>query len=480
MTAVTDKTGQRRGEPHKGARSSRPFDWTTAFGWIGTLPNTDNIPASLYRQMSETDETISAGLEFIELTCLAHLGDYKNPNPRAQAYIEDMWSYCHTSFQQAVSEILSALRYGFSVLELVIRPGNGKLWLDELPGIKAETVHFVAETDPKKQNYGRVTGIKQITDMSKVIDRENLAIYSHRGYNSNPYGNSRLKPIYKNWVLKNALLKGWGVALEAYGSPIAIGKTSNAGQAENVNGESQSRQRQMLTQLSNLQGGSALVLDLADEVELLQAKISIGQDFERAQNHLNKCCLRGLLIPALLFEPTDIGSFALGSKHFELFLRSIGRLLMDVKRVLLDQVYRPMLWANFGTNCPVGDFVTQKLEEEDLKLWSEVVFAMKQCGFVNPKDLNEYNRIRSIFNWPAIKDKSEMPQDLEPSTASGAGDNGQVAGEISGGTEGTNTKRPEANPHAPKGPQGRAAAGEPTTKLSVSQTNGYLEGYHNA
>lgn len=475
MAAVTDKTGQRRGEPHKGARSSRPFDWTTAFGWLGVLPNSDNIPASLYRQMSETDETISAGLEFIELTCLAHLGDYQNPNKRARDYIEDMWSYSHTPFQQAVSEVLSALRYGFSVLELVTRPGNGRVWLDELPGIKAETVHFIPQTDPKQQNYGRIIGIKQTTDMSKVIETKDLAIYTHRGYNSNPYGNSRLKSIYRNWVLKNALLKNWGVALEAYGSPIALGKTANASQTENADGVGQSRAQQLLTQLSNLQGGSALVVDTEDQVELVQARISIGNDFERAQNHLNKCMLRGLLIPALLFEPTDIGSFALGSKHFELFLRSIGRLLLDVKRVLLDQVYRPLLWSNFGTNCPVGDFVTQKLEEEDLKLWSEIFFAMTQSGYLSARRLDDLNAVRSKFNVDKVTEL--LPEPLK-TPGSAQGDNGQVSGRVAGGTEGTNVGRPQATPQRPTGPQGRAAAGEATSKLSVSEQNGYLEGYH--
>lgn len=477
MAGLTDKTGQTRKTPHKGARQSRPFDWTTAFGWMGTLPNSDNIPASLYRQMSETDETISAGLEFIELTCLAHLGDYQNPNKRARDYIRDMWAYSHTPFQQAVSEILSALRYGFSVMELVTRPNGSLIWLDELPGIKAETIHFIAETDPAKQNYGRITGIKQTTDLSKQISREDLAIYSHRGYNSNPYGNSRLKSIYKNWVLKNALLKNWGVALEAYGSPIALGKTANASQMENADGVGETRSQQLLSQLSNLQGGSALVVDNEDTVELVQAKISIGNDFERAQNHLNKCMLRGLLIPALLFEPTDIGSFALGSKHFELFLRSIGRLLLDVKRVLLDQVYRPLLWANFGTNCPVGDFVTQKLEEEDLKLWSEIFFAMTQSGYLSARRLEDLNTVRSKFNVDTV---TELLPEAPKAPSDSQGDNGQVSGEVAGGTEGTNTGRPQATPQRPSGPQGRAAAGAPTSKLSVSDQNGYLEGYQHA
>lgn len=479
MDAVTDKTGQRRETPHKGARSSRPFDWTTAFGWNGLLPNPDNIPASLYRQMAETDETISAGLEFIELTCLAHLGDYQNPNKRAQDYINTMWEACNSPFQQVVSEILSALRFGFSVMELVLRPGNGRIWLDELPGIKAETVWFVPQTDPTAQDFGRVTGIKQVTDMTKVIPRKDLAIYTHRGYNSNPYGQSRLKSIYKNWVLKNALLKNWGVALEAYGSPIAVGKTANANQAENVNGTGKSRGEQMLTQLSNLQGGSSLVVDLADSVEFLQAKISIGNDFERAQNHLNKCQLRGLLIPALLFEPTDIGSFALGSKHFEMFLRSIGRLLMDVKQVLVYQVYRPLLWTNFGTNCPLGEFVSQKLEEEDLKLWSEIFFALTQSGFINKRKLDDYNSVRAKFNMAPATSLEDLPAEAPmPASGSGQNDNGRPSGQVSGGTEGTNTKNPEANPHAPKGPQGRAAAGDTGHKLSASDKNGYLEGFN--
>lgn len=59
--------------------------------------------------------------------------------------------------------------------------------------------------------------------LNKVI------LYTHNGKFGNPYGTSRLKRCYKNWKIKDVILKAWALTCERYGSPYTIAKTTGYG-----------------------------------------------------------------------------------------------------------------------------------------------------------------------------------------------------------------------------------------------------------
>lgn len=407
MAVVTDKTGQRHEQPTVGARQSSPLEGFLPFFrqfLAGNLVNPDNIPPCVYRRMQETDETVSAGIDFIQLTVTAHLGRYINPNRRAQAYIDELWWHCHSSLEQVVEEILQALVFGWSVGEKVLRAGVNRIWLDDIPFLAPESTTIAIEGDPGAQGFGRVTGFSQRSGFDAELPLSKMVYYAHRVRNSNVYGQSRLKPAYKSWVLKDVLLKDYGLAMSTYGSPIGVGQVQNLHQQElDDDGSITTSGKRMLKTLKGLSGGSAVVHGPAESISLEQAKISVGKDFKEAEDHLNKCILRAMLIPALLFEPTDIGSFALGNKHFEIFMRSIGRIVKDVQRVVLLQIYQPLLWINFGLKVPLGRFESIQLEEEDLKLWSEIYSSLVTHGFLSDQEADDVNAVRARFNLAPAK-----------------------------------------------------------------------------
>lgn len=469
MAVLTDKKGK-RGMPTVGARSSTPFEgFLPVFQSFleSNIANPDNLGADIYRRMLETDETVSSGIDFISSTVVPHLGEYTNTNRKAQKYIDSLWMNCYTSLEQVIEELILALVFGWAVGELVLRQEDGRIWLDDVPFLLPESTTIAIESNPKAQNFGRVRGFKQKNGSGQELPKDRMVYWAHRIRNSNPYGQSRLKPAYKSWFFKDVFLKDWGRALSTFGSPIAVAEMTNPKtQDVDASGNPTTTGQNMLTTLQNLSGGSSIVHGIGDKIRLEQAKVSVGKDFESGENHLNKCILRALLIPALLFEPTDIGSFALGSKHFEIFMRSIARIVKDLHRVLLLQIYRPLLTLNFGPKCPLGEFKAQVLEEEDLKLWAEILFSLVSAGFMSKRELDDLNAGRAKFNLkPLTKlpepDPSapEAPQDgaggqdpnLPPQTDRG----GQVAGKTADGREGSTTNQPRPGGRTPTKPQGR-------------------------
>ena len=130
MAVLTEETGQQHETPTVGARGSTPFDgFLPVFQAFiqSNIANPDNLGADIYRRMLETDETVSSGIDFIGSTVIPHLGEYTNPNKRAQKYIDSLWLNCATSLEQVVEELIMALVFGWAVGEIVLREGDGKI-----------------------------------------------------------------------------------------------------------------------------------------------------------------------------------------------------------------------------------------------------------------------------------------------------------------------------------------------------------------
>ena len=314
---------------------------------------------------------------------------------------------------------------------------------------------------PGYANYGQVLGGKQTKftgPFEPYIPSDKLAVYSHNSLYGNPYGSSRLKSIYAPYVMKKETLLQWGRTLERYGTPapLAHGAGSlNAVESDYLDASKQTTVgANILAMLNNLAENTAAVLPEGVTVTLMEAKDALGQDFERAQNHFNKCMLRGLLIPALLFEPTDIGSFALGKKHFEIFIRSINNLVKEIQRMLMREIIEPLLGWNFGPSMPLGGFRTQLLEEEDLKLWSEIFFSLTTAGYLLPELRDDSDMVRDRIGLKPLSDEDlkKVADDASARSRKASGENmaTSLATDAAGLTRAAQWPRPRL-PGSPKG-----------------------------
>ena len=459
---------QPQSPPQTGARQSRPLaaldHYFAGVHGKAEFVNPDNLPTTVYKRMFETDETVQAAIEFIQLTTFAQLGSYEHPNARVTTYLKEFWERCATPFEDAVRETLDALWAGFAVQERVLDYQDGKLWLAEFPALDQVDVRFFLDTGEGSKTKGRVVGVSQDYSLfsaaltkspgEPAISAERLAIFTHRGRNGNLYGMSRCKGVYKHWVQKDVLTHAGGAGMERYGVPLAIGFCASPNNpVQDADGARTTQGKQMLKALQQLAALGVIVLQKDQEdVRIVTPGDGIAAQFKIAVDQANKLIMRGMLLPSLMMEPTDIGSFALGSKHFELFLKGIRRLVLDLRRFYHTQVYAPLIGYNFGAaQAKLGRWVAQEMDEEDLSIWSDIFYKAFTTGFLRPDaELDDANLCRKII--PGAKDWTKLPPaKTGPAGAptSGVTDpNPQAPADAKPGV-------PRPGAKVPKGPQGR-------------------------
>lgn len=142
---------------------------------------------------------------------------------------------------------------------------------------------------------------------------------------------------------------------------------------------------------------------------LAQISRSVGSDFEAVENHCNRVMLRGILVPILLLDNTDVGSYALGQRHFDMFLMGLKHLLLQATEALLEQLIRPLIELNFGPQDAWGYFQTAPLEPEDLKLWSDIFTGLANVGFVSAEHPPDRNAVREKFGLDPIEEGTPWP-----------------------------------------------------------------------
>ena len=120
--------------------------------------------------------------------------------------------------------------------------------------------------------------------------------------------------------------------------------------------------------------------------------------------------MRGLLIPSLLFESGDVGSYALGSEHMELYQQGINAILLNLTETILEQLIRPLIVWNFGAQESWG-FFNIKESKTEVASWSSILLNMLQTGVIDRNNLDDLNFVRSRIGMDLL---DELPSDMAP------------------------------------------------------------------
>lgn len=388
----------------------------------GFLPPADPLPE--FRELTITDSTISACLDFIQLAISARIGEYCHKNEEIQDFIRLNFELIDGSLIDIYRNLLNCLWAGFSVLEIVTVFQGGKLYLHSLPEIPAESVFFHICQEKGALNYGQIDNIVQNYGLPNQIDipPEKCIIMRNNipgSISQSPYGESRIKCIYGIVKAKKYLEENWARTLAKYGSPIVKYKLANANQevinpeykpgsrAEEYITAEKAAEKQILRQ-EQLQGW---IYEEGQEIDLLFPPAAIGDNFRSAVEYYNRMIMRGLLIPSLVMDNGDVGSYALGEKHFELWQMSIDSLLQNVTEVLLEQLIRPLIVYNFGPQENFGYFRTNETKEE-LRSWADIYSKITPLGVIDYARLSDVNTIRQNLGFDVFTEE-EFSEILE-------------------------------------------------------------------
>jgi SPP1 gp7 family putative phage head morphogenesis protein len=291
-------------------------------------------------------------------------------------------------------EILTAMDFGYSITEKVwkiINKGEfkGKIGLKALKTRRPDNFDFdVDEHDNLKPN-GVVQGLRAGT--AKYFPKEKFIIYSHGKEFDNFYGSSDLRAVYRSYWSKDILIRFWNMWLERFPAPFIIGWYPE--------GTSSTRRTNLLNILKRLQIATAAILPDNLEVEIKEMKDVGHAVFKEAITFHNTSMARGILCPDLIgyTETTGPGSYALGKKHFDVFLFVLEQLGKELEEtVMLEQLIKQLVDYNYDVDL-YPQFKFETLREEDMEARAKIVDILIKAGLIDPTE----SWVRDYLSLPA-------------------------------------------------------------------------------
>jgi len=354
---------------------------TTNWDQLSALAyNPDEIGIATYKEMMK-DAQVRAGFNLIKFATMSRnwkvvFSEKEKKSEEIVSFIRHVFDHMDGRLDGGIANIVTALPYGFSVTELVfkiVRDGKfkGKIGLKKMKGLDPDTITF------KTDKYGNLKKVLQNTDVyseqSIKLPIERLIIYTNEKEFGNYYGTSRLRSIYKNWFVKNAVIKFWNIALERFGMPMLIGKVPSSKDLE-----------EMKNVLENAQAKTSLATVEGWEVQALETGIgrSSGGDYSNCIEYHNNQILKGLIVPGSLLGDTPGGSFAKSKVGFDLFQLMLKSLEIDLCGIIEEYLIKPLIVLNYGEMDSYPQFVFEPLTKAEFLELAKVFALLVRNGVV--------------------------------------------------------------------------------------------------
>lgn len=388
---------------------------TTFFMFDNAISNPDWYRILDYERMVETDETIGAGIDFMIMSVINKLDRYVNESDKKiEDFVNDCFEQMQDSLPLYIRDILSALWAGYSATEIVWKASGSNIVPDYLATYHPRTIYFNVNRDTGRLLDDGVTQYRWYSGSPVILPSNKVIIYTHNKKFGNPYGESQLKRVRKNWILKDPLLKMWVNALDKFGTPL-LAALINDPDAEFPDPDNPEKMVSNIEYsarlLANVQNGTGLVLahgqngeKPTDVKSLTTGGQGMSEGFFTAVTYLNKMMLRGLLVPSLIFdEGQRQGSYALGQAHFDIYQMMLDSIFKQVNEVLIEQLVRRMIEYNFGPQKDYGSFPEKEMNETDRKVMADIFLEMTNAGYLRPEVQEHLDHVCETLNFPSIK-----------------------------------------------------------------------------
>ena len=289
-------------------------------------------------------------------------------------FVEAVFNNMESEISEYLREMLTAIVYGFSVAEIIIKPldfeGSEKWGIDSLNVYDPDDLTIL-----RNRNTEKFDGVIQYQPHKNItIPPEKCLLYSYNKQFGNMYGSSDLKRCYKEWWCKQVVEKFWNIYVERYAFPKFIGKTLEKN-FDNLE-----------TALEKVgRYNASFVIDRDDDIERLDVSGKGAEPFAEAVKYRNQQIARTMLIPDLTIAMGEHGSYALGKSHQDLFLIRITSLQKQLEGIMNDLIKRIVVW-NYGPVDVYPTFEFNPLEEDDLKQAAETFKILVEAGIVMPEE----------------------------------------------------------------------------------------------
>jgi len=295
--------------------------------------NPDEIGMDEYNRMFLYDSQVRAGYDLIDMGVLMKPWRIRHPDEEVVATLTAaLRRMKKPSIRDAMKQMLTAIIYGFSVTEIVFEDYKRSWVPRQLNGLKTLDPTYIKFFSDEfgnlhkiEQQIPTIFGSGGYTDGYPSLPLDRTLVWSHDMRFGNWYGESLLGACYKNWYIKDAMLKFANIAYERFGAPVYLGFASNMKDMENI--QNAIEHLYAYSQATILKRGPE---DTAN-VDILESKRA-EMPFDRYIRYQDEMILRRMLIGQKLFEG---GGGTYGPKvPFDIILMRFE----DFRMELLDQM----------------------------------------------------------------------------------------------------------------------------------------------
>lgn len=366
-------------------------------GTSGTdLPdiNPDTVIAkrgiAVYREMYQRDEQVKAAVLFKILARLStgfEIVEGKGGDPEKKDFVVYNNEQMAGSMNDLVKQIWDASVMGFSAVEKIYGdpyeggPFSGKRGfaryhplLQEYTELKSDRWGNLLEDGVWQwQPMDREAGGAEVKGQYIQLPTKDFIVYSHNKIGDNYHGESDLRAAYRYYILKDTTLRAWGYYLETYGQPFLW--------AENAAGSS-TNSNVMLGVLEKLRKFGAAVFPRGFKVnmQLPTQGASSRENFVKLIETSNRGIARSFLLPSLLMEHGENGSYAQSKDQTDQFvwiLENMGEVIEDI---IAEQYIRPLIDMNWASTDVYPRLKFNGFQRDDLKILSEVLTSLVSQG----------------------------------------------------------------------------------------------------
>lgn len=343
------------------------------------------------------------------------------------ASVSEVLENCN--FDQARSELLLCLLYGYYVLEVMWTVKGGKIAVSRIRGKHPR--RFVFSPDREL----RLLTPESMIDGEELPDRK-FIVMAH-GDSDNPYGNGLGQILWwPVWFKKNGI-KFWLVFLEKFGMPTAVGKYPA--------GASAAAKSDLLDALDAIQNETSITIPEDMAAEYLEASRTGTATYEGFADFMDRQISKAVLGQNLTTELKGGGSLAASQIHNEVRQEIIESDADLLDAVLNETIVRWIVDYNFPGVTDYPKFKTYASPKPDLKAQSEIDEAVTgRIGLEVPK-----RHFYETYGYPVPEEgeetvggrqaqpANETPQRTAPdkkpaSFAEGTGPTGDAADVIAG------------------------------------------------
>jgi phage gp29-like protein len=326
-------------------------------------------------------------------------------------FVESNFIEMQGTVEDKIREILSGKDYGYSISELVysiIEEGDfsGKIGLENIKTRKPHSFKFDTDVHGNLKDDGLIQ--YSLLGKENRFSPDKFVIFVNNSQFGNWYGESDLRPAYKNYWSKDNHIKWWNIYGERFAIPITKAKYE-----KDVPKTLQDRLKEIV---GKIQAKMAVLLGPGTDITFEQVASGGERYFNVTLRYHDAGIAKALLMPQLLGVASEQkqGSFAQAKTQFNLFLLVLEDIKKQIEEtIMLEQVIRRLVDFNYIVDA-YPSFKFFPLTKEDVfeiaKTWVE---ALKGQAVVS--ELKDENKVREMLGFEEREETEiEEPEKVEP------------------------------------------------------------------